>query len=216
MFFKGLKFGMLLQIAIGPVCLMAFNASSTYGFLKTVPFILAVTLVDAAFVAFSCTSVAALINKSKVKRAIKIVGCTVLVLFGAYIITTSLGMKLFSSIKFLENMTAKNLFAQGIIITAANPLTIVFWSGVFAAQIAQNNWDKKQIAYFAAGCVSSTLIFLTFIAILGSLTKSFVPSDLIKILNIAVGIAVIIFGVRLLIKKEKDKVRADEPYKRDI
>ncbi len=209
MFFKGLKFGMLLQIAIGPVCLMAFNASSTYGFLITVPFILAVTLVDAAFVAFSCTSVAVLINKSKVKRAIKIIGCTVLVLFGVYIITATLGIKLFSSIKALEIISAKNMFAQGIVLTIANPLTIVFWSGVFAAQIAQNNWQKKQIALFASGCVASTLLFLTLIAVLGSITKSFLAQDFIKILNIAVGIAVIIFGIRLLTKKESGASKSD-------
>jgi len=209
MFFKGLKFGMLLQIAIGPVCLMAFNASSTYGFLTTIPFILAVTLVDAAFVAFSCTSVAVLINKAKVKRAIKIIGCTVLVLFGVYIITASLGIKLFSSIKVLEIISAKNMFAQGIVLTIANPLTIVFWSGVFAAQIAQNNWRKKQIALFASGCVASTLMFLTLIAVLGSITKSFLAQDFIKILNIAVGIAVIIFGIRLLTKKESGASKSD-------
>ncbi|MEL7569388.1 MAG: LysE family transporter [Eubacteriaceae bacterium] len=209
MFFKGLKFGMLLQIAIGPVCLMAFNASSTYGFLTTIPFILAVTLVDAAFVAFSCTSVAVLINKAKVKRAIKIIGCTVLVLFGVYIITATLGIKLFSSIKALEIISAKNMFAQGIVLTIANPLTIVFWSGVFAAQIAQNNWQKKQIALFASGCVASTLLFLTLIAALGSITKSFLAQDFIKILNIAVGIAVIIFGIRLLTKKESGMSETD-------
>lgn len=208
MFLKGLKFGMLLQIAIGPVCLMAFNASSTYGFIITVPFILAVTLVDAAFVAFSCTSVAALINKSKVKKAIKIIGSAVLILFGAYIIITSLGLQIPTLIK-PKNLSAKNLFVQGIIITAANPLTIVFWSGVFAAQIAQNNWGKNQIALFASGCVASTLIFLTLIAVLGSITKSFLPQEFIKVLNIAVGIAVIIFGIRFLTKKESGTSKSD-------
>lgn len=33
MIFKGLKFGMLLQFAIGPMCLMVFNTSATYGLL---------------------------------------------------------------------------------------------------------------------------------------------------------------------------------------
>lgn len=208
MFLKGLKFGMLLQIAIGPVCLMAFNASSTYGFLTTVPFILAVTLVDAAFVAFSCTSVAVLINKAKVKKVIKIIGSAVLILFGAYIIITFLGVQIPELIK-LNNLSAKNLFVQGIIITIANPLTIVFWSGVFAAQIAQNNWGKNQIALFASGCVASTLIFLTLIAVLGSITKSFLPQEFIKVLNIAVGIAVIIFGIRFLTKKESDTSKSN-------
>ncbi|NMC56719.1 MAG: LysE family transporter [Eubacteriaceae bacterium] len=208
MFFKGLKFGMLLQIAIGPVCLMAFNASSTYGLLITAPFILAVTLVDAAFVAFSCTSVAAIINKAIVKRAIKIIGSAVLILFGAYIIITSFGIQLSPLIQS-QNISAKNLFAQGVIITAANPLTIVFWSGVFAAQIAQNNWGKNQIVLFASGCVASTLLFLTLIAILGNMTKSFLPQEFIKILNIAVGIAVIIFGIRFLTKKESGISKPD-------
>lgn len=32
MIYKGFKFGMLLQLAIGPMCLMVFNTSTTYGF----------------------------------------------------------------------------------------------------------------------------------------------------------------------------------------
>lgn len=205
MFFKGMKFGMILQIAIGPVCLMTFNVSSSHGIISTIPFIIAVTLVDAVFVAFACTSVAAIINKDNIKKAIKIIGSAVLILFGAYIIIKSLNMQISTLIK-PQNISARNLFIQGLVLTAANPLTIIFWSGVFAAQITEYNWNKKQTALYALGCVASTLFFLLFIAIVGCVIKSFMPAYIIKILNIAVGAAVIIFGIRLLVKKEKNKL----------
>jgi hypothetical protein len=42
MIYKGFKFGMLLQLAIGPMCLMVFNTSATYGFLVALSLVLAI------------------------------------------------------------------------------------------------------------------------------------------------------------------------------
>ena len=90
MIFKGLRFGMLLQLAVGPVCFLVFRASAGYGFWSGWQVALAATLVDAAFVLLSGAGVAAFMDRARVKAAVRWIGCLVLALFGANIILSAL------------------------------------------------------------------------------------------------------------------------------
>ena len=72
MVLKGLKFGMLLQFAVGPMCFMVFNTSTTDGFVSGLYLVFAIALVDAIYIALSCVGVAAIINRAKVKAAMKV------------------------------------------------------------------------------------------------------------------------------------------------
>lgn len=203
MILRGLRFGLLLQFAIGPMCLMVFNTSTTYGFIQGLPLIFAITLIDALYIALSSIGVAAIINRPKVKSVIKLIGCLVLVLFGANIISGVLDLSFLPDIALFANASSKNLFVQGLLLTASNPLTIIFWSGMFTAQMIENEWDKKQLLSFAVGCVLSTIIFLTAVAFLGSMLGAFLPQIIVEFLNVAVGIVLIFFGLKLLCKKDK-------------
>lgn len=202
MVFKGFRFGMLLQFAVGPICLMVFNMSATHGFFDGLHIVLAVALVDALYIALSCAGVAAVLNKAKVKAAIKLAGCLVLVLFGASTIAGAFGFSILPGISLFSGATGGSLFLQGLLLTASNPLTIVFWSGIFSAQMIENEWSKKQLFFFAAGCVTATVVFMSVIALLGSLLSGFLPLVVVKLLNGAVGIVLIILGIRLVCKKE--------------
>lgn len=208
MLLKGLRFGMLLQFAIGPMCLMVFNASTTYGFINGLCLVFAIALIDALYIALSCLGVASMINKEKVKVAVKLIGCLVLVLFGLNAISGVFDLSFLPIITGLSSASSKNLFVQGLLLTASNPLTIIFWSGVFSTQIIENKWNRKQLFLFAVGCVMATIIFLTGIAILGSILSDFLPQVIVKCLNVAVGVFLIFFGIRLLCKKGKDEIPA--------
>lgn len=202
MVLKGFRFAMLLQFAVGPVCFMVFNASATRGFFDGLLIVFAVALVDALYIALSCAGAAAAINRAKVKAAVKLAGCLVLVLFGANTISGAFGFSLLPGIALFSSGSGGSLFLQGLLLTASNPLTIVFWSGMFSTQMIENNWSKKQLFFFAAGCVTATVVFMSAVALLGSLLSGFLPQVVVKVLNVAVGVVLIIFGVRLLCKKE--------------
>lgn len=200
MVLKGLKFGILLQIAVGPMCLMVFNTSTTYGLIYGLHLVLAISLIDALYIALSCVGISAIINRAKVKAAIKLVGCLVLVLFGANTISGVFDLFFLPNMALFSNASSENLFVQGLLLTASNPLTIIFWSGMFSAQMIENEWNKKQLFLFAVGCVMATIIFLTIIAFLGSILSGFLPRMLVQFLNVAVGVVLIFFGIRLLCK----------------
>ncbi|MGE5396939.1 MAG: LysE family translocator [Chitinophagales bacterium] len=208
MLLKGFKFGMLLQLAVGPMCLLVFNTSTTHGFIYGLYLMLAIALVDALYIGLSCVGVASIINRAKVKTAIKLVGCFVLVLFGVNTISGVFDLSFLPNIALFSDISSQNLFIQGLLLTASNPLTIIFWSSMFSTQMIENEWNKKQLFFFAVGCVMSTVVFLTVVALLGSILSDFLPKVIIQSLNVIVGIFLIFFGIRLLCKKEKNEVTA--------
>ncbi len=198
MVLKGLRFGMLLQLAVGPMCLMVFNTSTTYGFVYGLYLVSAIALIDALYVALSCVGVAAVINKEKIRNAIKLAGCLVLVLFGMNTVSGAFDLSFLPDIALFSYASSENLFVQGLLLTASNPLTIIFWSGMFSTQMMENQWNKKQLFLFAAGCVMATIIFLTIVSFLGSILSGFLPQIIVKSLNVTVGIILIFFGIKLL------------------
>lgn len=201
MVYKGFKFGMLLQLAVGPMCLMVFNTSTTYGFFVGMSLVLAISLIDGLYITLSGLGIAAIINKEKIKSAIKIFGCIVLLWFGINLITGAFGFNLIPDIKLFSNAINKNIFIQGLLLTASNPLTIIFWGGVFSTQVAVNNFSKKQLVFFGFGCILSTLFFLTIVSFCGSILSGFLPQIIIKILNVMVGTFLIYFGIKLFLKE---------------
>lgn len=200
MVYKGFRFGMLLQLSVGPVCLFVLQTAGTAGLPAALTVVLAVALVDAAYILLAGTGEAALLNRGGVQRVLRILGFTLLLLFGLNMALGAFGAALLPEIHLLSGAQPDSFFVQGILLTASNPLTILFWSGVFASQAA-DRLDRRQLLGFGLGCVLSTLVFLTGVAALGRALGSLLPAPVVAGLNAFVGLLIIAFGIKLLIKK---------------
>lgn len=76
-YFEGLKFGLLLQFAVGPMCIMVFNTAKNSGFLMALTLVLVITLVDAFYILLASLGVSKLLEKEKTKKIFKVVGSIV-------------------------------------------------------------------------------------------------------------------------------------------
>lgn len=199
-YFDGLKFGLLLQLAVGPMCLMVFNTANNLGFFSAMTLVLAIASVDAFYILLASLGASKLLEKENVKNVFKILGSIILVVFGLNIILNIWGINIIPGLNL--NSGSSNLFIQGIILTLSNPITIIFWGSVLTTKIVEEKFSKKELVIFSVGLVSATLIFLSIVAILGTMIGNFIPSNIINILNIIVGIVIIGFGVRVLLKKQ--------------
>lgn len=121
--------------------------------------------------------------------------------FGLNIILNVFGISLIPGIKI--NQTAGSLFAQGLLLTLSNPLTIVFWGSILTAHLVQSNMQRYQLVFFSCGLVSATLFFLSAVALLGMFAGSFLPQYITDALNVAVGLLIIMFGMKMFFKKDK-------------
>jgi threonine/homoserine/homoserine lactone efflux protein len=201
MLFKGLKFGMIIQLAIGPVCLFIFKLASTDSFLGSETAVLAVALIDAIYILLALVGITAFIENVKVQTTFKLVGAGIVGLYGLVTLAGVWGWQLIPSFNLFGNLPAQSPFLAGLLLTVSNPLTILFWSGVFSAKIAEEKMKRGDAYQFGVGCVMATLLFLTAVAIIGSFTQYFLPTVVVTLLNGLVGIILIYFAVKMLFKK---------------
>jgi threonine/homoserine/homoserine lactone efflux protein len=88
-----------------------------------------------------------------------------------------------------------------LVLTLSNPLTILFWAGVFSTKLAEENFQRGQVYAFGGGAVLSTAFFLSLVSFLGSLMNARVPAIFIQALNFTVGLVLVGFGLRTMLKK---------------
>lgn len=206
---QGIRLGLMLQLAVGPVCLFALNASFSVGFVRTLPFVLAVTLADALYVALSVIGIASFLNKPRARKLAGAIGGVTLILLGVNMALGALGVLLIPGLRFFQPGEHSNLFVQGLLLTLSNPLTILFWSGVLTARIAKTDLTRRELYAFASGCVLAAAFFLTAITAVGGILDGHMPVAVARGLNIAVGVALAAFGVRLLLKKPNANQRLE-------
>lgn len=200
MIFKGFKFGMLLQFAIGPVCLFIFQIASLNGFYIGEIGVLGVALVDGIFMTIAILGVASIIGKKNIKICLKMFGCIILLIFGFNTILDQFNIEFISILSRHDIFSSTNAFISAIIITSSNPLTIIFWAGIFSTKITEENIKRQDIYSFGFGALLSTIFFLSLINLMGSFIKIFLPIGVIQILNIIVGLLLICFGIKMILK----------------
>lgn len=199
MFIKGFKFGMLLQLAIGPVCLFIFNTAVSSGFLFAEFGVLGVAFMDGLFILLAILGVGKFLeNSDRIKKIIGYFGGGILIIFGLSLLLSSFGISILPKINLLKEVTSKNIFLKAIILTGSNPLGIIFWAGVFSAKIIEEKMTRNNVYSFGIGACFSTLLFLTCVAMMGSLITNFLSLNIVKFLNVAVGFILIIFGFKTL------------------
>jgi threonine/homoserine/homoserine lactone efflux protein len=199
-FIKGILFAMLIQIAIGPVCIFVFNTAVSSGFASGMSAVCAVTIVDALFILAALLGVAALFSR-KHSGKIEYIGAFILILFSFYMIVSSLLSLHAPLTKDIVQKNAWLSFLQAFVLTAANPLTIIFWAGVFGTKLSAEKYNRKDTILFSLGCVSATPFFLGSIAAAGSLLQNMLHHGMIVALNAAAGCFILLYGIRMLAKK---------------
>jgi threonine/homoserine/homoserine lactone efflux protein len=191
---------MLLQIAVGPICIFIFNEAVQKGMFNALGGVFGVVLIDAIFITLSIVGVATVVEKKE--KVLKYFGSFILICFGIKTIVSAISMNEISVIN-TNSVSVSKTFLTSVFLTASNPLTIIFWSGVFSTKIIEEKMSKDDEVKFGIGAVFATLVFLSFIVVIGQFTKEFLNIKYIIVLNIIVGILLIYFGIRILVKKNK-------------
>ena len=199
-YIEGIKFGLLLQFAIGPLCLLVFNTAKNSGFFVAFTLVLVIASVDAFYITLSCLGASNFLKNKRTLKIFRLIGSIILALLGLNIILNTFGIKFIPGFSIHPNTT--NILVQGLIIALSNPLTIIFWGTMLTAKLIEDKLTKKQLIIFCMGLVSSTLLFLTSVSIIGTIVGQFLPELITNILNVIVGLMIIYFGYQLYFKEK--------------
>ena len=101
MLYNGFKFGMLLQFAIGPVCLFIFQIAALKGFYTAFTGVLGVSIIDGLYILSAILGIAYIIERKSTKIALKIFGAIVLLIFGASNVLSLFNISLLPSLALI-------------------------------------------------------------------------------------------------------------------
>jgi threonine/homoserine/homoserine lactone efflux protein len=194
----GTRFGLLLQLAVGPVCLFVLRTASEQGAGRGLAAVAGVALVDALYIALAGLGVTRWAESGRARRALQWGGAAIIALFGLDVIGAAVGHPLFPAVAGrIAVAGSASAFLSAVLLTASNPLTIVFWAGVFSAKVAAERYGRPELWLFSTGCVLATTVFLAAVAFGGALLGRLAPGRLLVGLNVAVGCALVYFAIHL-------------------
>ncbi|HEV7781102.1 MAG TPA: LysE family transporter, partial [Chitinophagaceae bacterium] len=145
---KGLTFGLLLSLSVGPVLFTIIKQSLNNGHKGGVAFILGVSASDISLV-LACNIFTGLFEELKTyKTEVGVVGCAFLVTMGIYFL-------FFKKIKvneegkqvilFRKRDYAK-IFLSGYLINTLNPSVFIFWIGA-STQVINHTVNQRIIVF---------------------------------------------------------------------
>lgn len=190
----GFLTGLILQIAIGPVFFFILNVSLQKSVLDGLIAVVAVALVDYLYIALAVVGVGKLLEKTKIKLAMGITSSLVLIVFGIImILSINQSNPLGNPNRLIESNYIAS-FMSALLLTISSPLTIVFWTSLFATKAIEKGYAQSQLIGFGAAAGLATLFFLGSSVTLLSIIRASIPLALLKTLNTAVGLLLIIYG----------------------
>ncbi|MDR3092555.1 MAG: LysE family transporter [Endomicrobium sp.] len=200
LFRDGLRIGLLLQVGgIGPICMLVFRLSLSLPIAKLLVGIVGITLADVIYTGLAVLSISAIMKKIQgYQRIFDIVVGIALMVFGVLFITAG-------HVVDSNTFQGHDLFFWLFGLTIANPITILFITGIFSLEISKRNMNLKESGVFAFGFSLAAPIFLTFVASVGSLTGKIFPSVIIQIINTMMGFVLVFLGARNIFFKGKKK-----------
>ena len=197
---NGFAAGLLLQAAVGPVFFFILNTTlqrTVYDGLLAVG---AVTLVDCFYILLAGVGVGRLLERPRIRLAMRIGSSAVLAAFGVVMWLSALAGRGTTGAAASGSPSHAASFLSALLLTLSSPLTIVFWTGLFAAKAAEKGYGRRELIPFGLGAGTSTAVFLSLAVVVFALLRSAIPVIAVRVLNAAVASLLIAYAVVRLAK----------------
>jgi threonine/homoserine/homoserine lactone efflux protein len=195
---KGLGFGLLLTIAVGPVLFSIIKQSLNNGHKGGLAFVAGVSASDIALVLVS-NVFTQLFNQLKAhKNIIGIAGCVFLVSLGVYFLffkkvkTDDTGKQLFTKFRKRDYV---RLFLSGFFMNILNPGIFIFWITTSTAVITHS--INERVVIFSTCLLFVLASDVAKVMLAGKIRNRLTPHN-IHIINRINGIILIGFGIALI------------------
>lgn len=194
---KGLTFGLLLSIAVGPVLFTIIKQSLNNGHKGGLAFVFGVSASDICLVLVSNVFTRLFESIIAYKEEVGIAGCIFLVSMGVYFLffkkvkVNAEGKQVF---KFRKRDYAR-LFFSGFFMNSLNPGIFIFWITTSTAMISHSVNDR--IIIFATCLIWMLGTDILKVMLAGKIRNRLTPHN-IHIINRINGIILIVFGIALI------------------
>ncbi|MDW7615555.1 LysE family transporter [Peribacillus simplex] len=201
-FFSYVLLGLSLAAPIGPINAAQLDKGIKKGFWHAWIFGWGAILADVVFIALVFFGVVHFLDNFFMK--------TFLWLFGFFVLTYTGIESLLSAGKIEVNVRkAKDSlfssFLSGFIMSLSNPLSILFWLGIYGSILANSasKYDMNHLLLYSSGILIGLLAWDFTMAIIASTFRRFLSKSILMSISIISGISLIGIGIYFAIQAAK-------------
>ncbi|OMP66362.1 LysE family transporter [Domibacillus epiphyticus] len=187
--------GVSLAAPVGPVNAGQIDTGIKNGFFHAWIFGIGALTADAAYMAMVYLGVAQFIDSPFMKTLLWSFGCFVLTYTGVESLITA--HKIEVKVKKGKAIPLKRSFLSGFLMSLLNPLTVLFWLGIYGSVLAETaeSLTDNQLFLYSAAIIAGILCWDLLMAALSSVARRFLSSALLKMISIISSLSMFGFGI---------------------
>ena len=194
---KGIAFGAVLAMIIGPVFFSLVQTSVESGYISGIFMAVGISLSDLTYVILSYLGVTQLAQHDNFSFYTALLGGLILITFG--VISFFKG-RYRGNINQINN-NGKDIFKQiikGFLINGVNPFALIFWIGAMSLATVEYGYSGSHLRIFFAAILCTVFITDVTKSYLSNKLRQIINYRFVKIMNNIVGVVLITFGTRLI------------------
>lgn len=188
--------GISLSAPIGPINAAQLNKGISKGFWHAYVIGLGAVVADIIYMLLVYFGVIHLLESPFIKTFLWLFGFFVLVYTGVESIKDA--GKISDSPQLInKGATLGKTFVSGFLISLLNPLSILFWLGIYGSVLAKaiHDFSLHQLLLYSAMIVLGILLWDITMATASSIFRKFLTTKILKAISIVSGLSLIGFGI---------------------
>lgn len=193
--FKGILFGLLLAVMLGPVFFALIQNSIVKGLKAGVTMALGIAVADISYIVLMYFSVKLFKDNPTVSVAFGAFGGLIILITGIMSITKK-NFDLSGEIKTNKRGMMKQFF-KGFVLNGINPFVLLYWLGVMTLVTVNYAYTKTEVITFFCAIIGTLILTDMTKVVLAQKLRNFITEKRLRIMNRGVGVALILFSLRL-------------------
>jgi threonine/homoserine/homoserine lactone efflux protein len=194
--FKGILFGLLLAVMLGPVFFALIQNSIIKGFKAGIYMAIGIAVADTSYIFLMYFGVKLFQNNDVVSFWMGVLGGLIILISGILSVRKKT-IHLESQEVNTQRTNFFKQFAKGFILNGINPFVLLYWLGVMTLVTKSYGYTQTEVIVFFSGIIG-TLIITDFSKVaLSHRLRTWVTPKRLNVLNKIVGVALILFSFRL-------------------
>ena len=187
--------GISLAAPVGPVNAAQLNTGIKNGFFHAWIFGFGALLADILYMVLVYFGVGQFVDSPYIKIFLWSFGCFVLTYTGIESLLTLHKIKL--NFHKEKRVRFRQSLSSGFLLSLLNPLTILFWLGIFGSVLAEASQKitDSQLILYSFAIIGGIILWDTFMAFLSSGARKFLSNKFLVIISIISSFSMLGFGI---------------------
>lgn len=193
---NGLVFGLLLCVLIGPVFFALIQNSIEKGFKAGFFMAIGIALSDAFYIVITYLGISQLTSNEQFNMWLGGIGGAIMLGFGIFYMFKPVPTHGLKQAHQKSTSWFQQIF-KGFILNGVNPFVLFFWIGIVSKVSIDFAYTTNQAITFFVALVSTVFVVDIIKSYFAMKLSQIVTPRFIKIMNRVVGVALILFSIRL-------------------